>query len=309
MTKARQSLLHPRQIEAIVAVAHAGSVHAAARMLQIPQPALSRLIAAAEKSLGVALFERSRAGTRPTEAGERVLKQGAFALQALQGVAESAQEPLPAVRLGCIPRVMHVLIPHLLAQLSEGNARFRLHVSVGTSNELAGDIDAARVDFVIARRAAPGVVGAPDLQAEKLYSERTVVVCGRTNRDVPVAACHARDLGALPWVLPKRGFYSRDLLDGIVAAQGLPPIVPVIESNSFESSLSVVAWTRFLALAPEFAAQRFEQLKLVRIVAMRPSLGSSPIMLEYRRVQQQHPAFPAFRAAVMRAARRINAND
>jgi len=309
MKNARQSLLHPRQIEAIVAVARAGSVHAAARLLQIPQPALSRLIAAAEKSLGVALFERSRAGTRPTEAGERVLKQGAFALQALQGVAESAREALPVVRLGCIPRVMHVLIPHVLAQLSDGHASFRLHVAVGTSNELAVDIDAARLDFVIARRAAPGVIGAPDLQAEKLYSERTAVVCGRTNKDVPTGACNVRDLGALPWVLPKRGFYSRDLLDGIVAAQGLPPIVPVIESNSFESSLSVVAGTRFLTLAPEFAARRFERLRLVRIVGMRPSLGSSPIMLEYRRAQQQHPAYPAFRAAVMHAARRIHATD
>ncbi|HEX6794574.1 MAG TPA: LysR family transcriptional regulator [Casimicrobiaceae bacterium] len=309
MARTRHPLLHPRQIEAIVTVARAGSVHAAARLLHIPQPALSRLIAASEKSLGVALFERSRAGTRPTEAGERVLKQGAFALQALQGVAESARESLPVVRLGCIPRVMHVLIPHLLAQLSNDDAGFRLHVSVGTSNELAGDLDAARLDFVIARRAAPGVVAAPDLQAEKLYSERTAVVCGRSNRDVQTGSSpvRVRDLVALPWVLPKRGFHSRDLLDGIVAAHGLPPIVPVIESNSFESSLSMVAWTRFLTLAPEFAARRFEQLRLVRLIAMRPTLGSSPIMLEYRRIQQQHPAFPAFRASVLRATRQIHA--
>jgi DNA-binding transcriptional LysR family regulator len=202
---------------------------------------------------------------------------------------------------------MHVLIPHLLAQLADDSAPFRLHVSVGTSNELASDLDAARLDFVIARRAAPGVVATPDLQAEKLYSERTVVVCGRANQAVPAGTCHVRDVAALPWVLPKRGFHSRDALDGILAAHGLAPITPVIESNSFESSLSVVAWTRFLALAPEFAARRFEQLRLVRIVAMRPSLGSSPIMLEYRRVQQQHPAFPAFRAAVLHATHRIHA--
>ena len=309
MARPRHPLLHPRQIEAIVTVARAGSVHAAARLLHIPQPALSRLIAASEKSLGVVLFERSRAGTRPTEAGERVLKQGAFALQALQDITDSAREPLPVVRLGCIPRVMHVLIPHLLAQLGNNNAGFRLHVSVGTSNELAGDLDAARLDCVIARRAAPGVVATPDLQAEKLYSERTAVVCGRSNQDVQAGLCRVGDLVAFPWVLPKRGFHSRDLLDGIVAARGLPPIVPVIESNSFESSLSMVAWTRFLTLAPEFAARRFEQLRLVRIVAMRPTLGSSPIMLEYRRVQQQHPAFPAFRAAVLRATRQIHAGE
>lgn len=292
-----------------MAVARAGSVHAASRLLGIPQPALSRLVAAAEKSLGVALFDRSRAGTRPTEAGERVLKQGAFALHALEEIADSAREPLPVVRLGCIPRVMHVLIPHLLARLSDGSATFRLRVSVGTSNELGADLDASRLDFVIARRAAPGVVSEADLVAEKLYSERTVVVCGRNNAEVPAGACHVRELAPMPWVLPKRGFYSRDLLDGIVSAQGLMPIVPVIESNSFESSLSVVASTRFLTLAPEFAARRFERLRLVRIVPMRPAIGSSPIMLEYRRVQQQHPAFADFRAAVMQAARRPHARD
>jgi DNA-binding transcriptional LysR family regulator len=307
MRKAQPALLHSRQIEAIVAVARAGSVHAAARRLNIPQPALSRLIAASEKSLGVALFHRSRSGTRTTEAGERVLKQGAFALQALQSVAEAASEPLPVIRLGCIPRVMHVLIPHLLARISDGRAGFRLRVSVGPSNELAEDLDAARLDFVIARRAAPGVTGATELCVEKLYSERSVVVCGRANEDVPQAACHIRDLVTLPWLLPKRGFHSRDLLDGIVAARGLPPLVPVIESNSFESSLSAVALTRFLAIAPEFAARRFEQLALVRIVQMRPALATSPIMLEYRPAQEAHPAFAAFRAVTLAAARMITA--
>jgi len=309
MPKSRYPLLHPRQIEAIVAVARAGSVHAASRLLEIPQPALSRLVAAAEKSLGVALFDRSRAGTRPTVAGERVLKQGAFALNALEQVSRSASERLPVVHLGCIPRAVHVLVPHLLAQLSDGSATFRLHMSVGTSNELAADLDASRLDFVIARRASPGVVSEVDLIAEKLYSERTVVVCGLGNADVPPTACHVRDLAPRPWVLPKRGFHSRDLLDAIVSAQGLVPIVPVIESNSFESCLSVVASTRFLTLAPEFAARRFERLRLVRIVSMRPAIGSSPIMLEYPRVQQQHPAFADFRAAVMQAARHSHARD
>ena len=306
MKKAGTPLLHPRQIEAIVAVARTGSVHGAARLLDIPQPALSRLVAAAEKCVGVALFQRSRSGTRTTEAGERVLKQAAFALQTLQSVAQAAREPLPVVRLGCIPRVMHVLIPHLLAGLSGATPRFRLHVSVGTSNELAEDLDAARLDFVIARRAAPGVAGATELRAEKLYSERTVVVCGRGNDKVSQGPCQISDLVALPWVLPKRGFYSRDLLDGIVAARGLPPVVPVIESNSFESSLSAVALAPFLALAPEFAARRFEQLELVRVVQMRPSLGSSPIMLEYRPAQEAHPAFAAFRTATLAAARMIH---
>lgn len=309
MARSPASLLHPRQLEAIVAVARVGSVHAAARELGVPQPALSRLVAASEKTLGIDLFARSRSGTHTTPAGERVIKGAAFALNALRSVAQAAHEPLPVVRLGCIPRVMHVLIPHLLAQLSEGKAGFRLQVSVGTSNELVTELDAARVDFVIARRVTPEGEETPELDADKLYSERTVVVCGRENPAVGPGTFHVSQLARLPWVLPKRGFYSRDLIDTIVSVAGQPPIVPVIESNSFESSLSVVAATKFLAMAPEFAARRFEQLQLVRIVPMRPSLGASPIMLQYPPRQRSHPAFEPFRAVAIRAARKVRSSD
>ena len=291
-----------------MAVGRVGSVHAAARDLGIPQPALSRLVAASEKALGIELFARSRSGTQMTPAGARVLKEAAFALHALRSVVESAHEPLPVVRLGCIPRVMHVLIPHLLAQLSDGRPSFRVQVSVGTSNELAADLDAARLDFVIARRAGPGTEHLP-LDAEKLYNERTVVVCGRSNIAVSAKTRHVRELARLQWVLPKRGFYSRDLMDMIVSVAGLAPIDPVIESNSFESSLSVVAATRFLAIAPEFAARRYERLQLVRIVRMTPSLGWSPVMLQYPSRQRSHPAFAAFRDAATKAAAKVRSSE
>jgi len=195
MSKRRPSLLQSRQLEAIVAVASAGSVHAAARTLGIPQPTLSRLISTSESVLGIVLFERSHSGSQITERGERVLKQAAFALRALSGVSENAGDAPPAVRLGCIPRVMHVLIPHLLAQISNGNAKFRLQVSVGTSNEMAAQLEAARLDFVIARRAAPRI--GRELEAESLYSEKTVVVCGRHNPSAPARACPLAQLAGL----------------------------------------------------------------------------------------------------------------
>ena len=307
MLKRRATLLHPRQLEAIVAVASAGSVHAAARTLGIPQPALSRLISASEGVLGIELFERSRSGSQITERGERVLKQAAFALRALSSVSENAKDALPAVRLGCIPRVMHVLVPHLLSQLSNGGeSLFRLQVSVGTSNEMAAELEAARLDFVIARPAAPRT--GREIEVESLYSEKTVVVCGRRNPSASITSHALAELGRLAWVLPKRGFYSRDSLDALFSAAGLPPIVPVIECDSFESNLSVVAGTKFITIAPEFAARRFERLRMVRILRTRPSLGSSPVMLQYRPGQAQHPAFSAFRAAALKAARLVGSS-
>jgi DNA-binding transcriptional LysR family regulator len=149
---------------------------------------------------------------------------------------------------------MHVLIPQLLARIGEGNSSFRLQVSVGSSSEMRAELEAARLDFVIARRASQG-----GMEAEHLYTENTVVACGRHNKTVRARPPLA-DLVTMPWVLPKPGFYSRDALDAFVSAAGLASIVPVIECDSFELNLSVVASTRFIALAPEFAARRFERL-------------------------------------------------
>lgn len=289
-----------------MAVARAGSVHAAARKLGIPQPAVSRLVAATERSLGVALFARSRTGTQLTETGERVLHQIGFALHALEGVAEAAKQPEAVLRLGCIPRVMHVWIPHVLAHIDREHPPFRVHVSVLNSEELADGIASARLDYAVGLRTAPAA-SAESVVVEELYNEKTVVVCGRDNRTIPSSGCTLTQLASMNWVLPRRGAFSRDLLDRLTAKAGLSEIVPVIESASFESTLSVVAGTRYIGIAPEFAARRFERLKMVRIVRTSPALGSSPVMLQFRTAQREHPAHSAFRALAMSAAREVRA--
>ena len=306
----RTSLLHPRQLEAIVVVAETHSVHAAARRLGVPQPQLSRLVAAAENTLGLKLFERSRSGMQAAaSSSERVIKEAAFALEALRDVSKSARERVPTIRLGCLPRVMHVLIPHLLAEIADRDVGFQLQVSVGTSNEVAAELQAGHADVVIGRRVAPVRENGIDLDADRLYAERTVVVCGYDNRLIVGGTAHISQLARHNWLLPKRGFYSRDILDSMVSRAGLPPIVPIIESNSFDSSLSVVAVTRFLTIAPEFFARRLERLRLVRVVQMKPSLGTGSLMLQYQHRQRAHPGFDAFRAAVMRAAKKVRASE
>lgn len=310
MAAGRTSLLHPRQLEAIVVVAETQSVHAAARRLGVPQPQLSRLVAAAENTLGLRLFERSRSGMRAAaSSSERVIKEAAFALEALRDVSKSARERVPTIRLGCLPRVMHVLIPHLLADIGEHDVGFRLQVSVGTSNEVAAELQAGHLDVVIGRRVAPVRENGIDLVADRLYTERTVVVCGYGNPLIADGTVHVSQLVRHSWLLPKQGFYSRDVLDSTVSKAGLSPIVPIIESNSFDSSLSVVAVTRFLTIAPEFFARRLERLKLVRIVKMKPSLGTGPLMLQYQHRQRTHPGFDAFRMAVMHAARKVRETE
>ena len=54
-----------RQMEVFRAVMLTGSMNGAAKLLFVPQPAVSRLIAHAEQSLGLQLFARDKASSRP----------------------------------------------------------------------------------------------------------------------------------------------------------------------------------------------------------------------------------------------------
>ena len=57
--------LNYRQTEMLWAIVMAGSISGAARLLNISQPAVSRMLAQTEKSMGVTLFERVARAAAP----------------------------------------------------------------------------------------------------------------------------------------------------------------------------------------------------------------------------------------------------
>jgi LysR family transcriptional regulator of gallate degradation len=88
--------LNMRQLRALVAVAQGGSVHKAASLLHVTQPAVTRAIHELEKALGLELFERTAKGMVATEVGailvertQRALAQLAHAELELAGLGLS----------------------------------------------------------------------------------------------------------------------------------------------------------------------------------------------------------------------------
>ena len=63
-----------REMEYIVTIAECGSLTAAARLLYVGQPNLTKCVHAVEKELGITLFNREGRRLVPTYAGERILE-------------------------------------------------------------------------------------------------------------------------------------------------------------------------------------------------------------------------------------------
>ena len=69
------AFLTPARLEAFIAAAEEGTFSAAARRLDVSQPALSQTVTALERQLGVQLLVRSSTGVRTTEVGITLLAQ------------------------------------------------------------------------------------------------------------------------------------------------------------------------------------------------------------------------------------------
>ena len=90
-------------VRIFLAVAHAGSIAAAAKELRIDAATVSRRLASLERQLGASLVTRGRAGARLTDEGESVRALAESAAGAMLAIAQSRAErdlgPAGTVRL------------------------------------------------------------------------------------------------------------------------------------------------------------------------------------------------------------------
>ncbi|MEU4388497.1 LysR family transcriptional regulator [Promicromonospora sp. NPDC023805] len=196
------------------AVARHGSLGAAARELLVSQPSASQRLAALERRVGVALFDRDTTGARPTAAGREFYEQAAHVLDHLGAIVGRALAAAQSrtVSVGTIPSlagtlfaVLDVLLDDVVLQPEvEHGPRLLEWVERGT-------LDAAFVTIAkqvpIARGLVVTEVGQHDLvtllpdgapergSGRRPYAGQTVVCCALDlSRDILLQ--RLTDLGA-----------------------------------------------------------------------------------------------------------------
>lgn len=136
-------------VQVLLAVAETGSLSGAARELGLSQPTLGRQVKAAEKVLGVRLFQRHARGLRLTDQGAALIgpaRQMQSAAARLQLAAASRQEGEGGtVRITASAVVAHYLLPPIMARIRvlEPQIQLELHPTDRSANLLFGDADIA----------------------------------------------------------------------------------------------------------------------------------------------------------------------
>lgn len=111
--------MRARQLEVFVAVMRAGTITAAARMLNISQPALSQVLLHAEDELGFPLFTRDKGRLHPTPEALELLPDAERLFGGLEGLrrktADLRQGRAGLVRIAASPPPAMSFLPGVLA--------------------------------------------------------------------------------------------------------------------------------------------------------------------------------------------------
>jgi DNA-binding transcriptional LysR family regulator len=184
------------EIEAFLALAEELHFGHAAQRLQLSQPRVSRLVAALERRVGGALFERTSRRVALTPLGERLRDRAAPAwaeLQAaLQETRASARGADGRLRVGCTVTTGGPALSRLVEEFSSRypNCELTLHEAAAEDpyeSLRSGDIDVLVNWLVLAE---PDLTAGPVIE----YRERVLAV-GREHRLAARESVSLEDLG------------------------------------------------------------------------------------------------------------------
>jgi DNA-binding transcriptional LysR family regulator len=140
-----------RQVQLFLAAAEEGSITAAARRMNLTQPALSRQIKALEEELGVELFTRGAHSVALTPAGRVLVEEGKKLIERAERVvrqvrAEADGEPL---RIGYAPSLAGPLLGLALERFSQVHPRVRVQLFDCSSAEMRDGLAQGKFDVVV----------------------------------------------------------------------------------------------------------------------------------------------------------------
>ncbi len=216
-----------RQLVYFEAVARLGGFSRAAEALHVAQPAISAQVRRLERELGTTLFERTTRRVAITQAGQLLLVRARAALAEIDG-ARSDLDQLAAVvrgrlRLGVTPVLGSLDLPALLAGFHRRYPEATLAVRSGLVTELLAELDAGRVDALLAPIR-------PDLsshyQARRLVEEHLTLITVPGQLPDAARAVSLGDVRDQPFVCLPRGSGLHDILTTAAAAAGFSAHIP-----------------------------------------------------------------------------------
>jgi len=246
-----------RDLHVLLTVARCGSMGKAATQLATSQPAISKMIADMEYTLGVRLLDRNPQGVEPTIYARPLLDRGIIAFdelrQAIKHIEFLANPTAGELRIGCSIAIGTAFATVVVDRLSRQHPGIVFHLLAAESGMTYRALEERQVDLVIARIFRP--LALEHMRAEVLYDEEEVVVAGAQNPCTRRRKLALRDLMNETWTLPPPDSLTGSLIVEAFRSRGLDLPNATVFTSSVPVRSALLATGRFLSIVPGFVVK------------------------------------------------------
>ena len=240
-----------RELNYLVTLGRINSIHRAAKLHGISQPAMSKMLKEFEGILGFKLFERSQRGITPTKLGEIVIAQATQMianLNALSARLDAERHGNRRIyRVGATPNPALRLIPSAYVRARQKYPDLVLELVEASTDDLLVGVRRGDYSLVVGRSTPEDTLSV--IKQTPLYPEVGVVV-GRAGH--PAASRRHRKLQPLlsyPWVLPQFG-PTRSAIERAFMRAGCTPPSPSFINYATQLVCAVLCRSDALAVMP-----------------------------------------------------------
>lgn len=282
-----------RDLSTFETVARLGGMGRAARALNTVQSNVTQRIRRLEDSLGVSLFQRSRAGVRLTPAGERLLPYAGRLDALLDEAGRAARDdgaPRGTLTVGSLETTAALRLSPLLASYARNHPGVDLVLRTGTTAEMVAAVLSRGVEAAF----VCGPVVHPQLATTLAFQEELALLTAPLERSVS-SALQKQDLRL---VVLRAGCSYRQRLEELLARRGVVGLRR-LEFGTLEAILGAVSAGLGITLLPRSLIGPLWRGGRVRVHRLPPEEARVQTLFVRRRDSQPSSALLAFQKHVV----------
>ncbi|WP_028767733.1 LysR substrate-binding domain-containing protein [Shewanella fidelis] len=260
------SRLKFKYLRLLVTVGEERNIFRAAQILNMAQPAATKIIRDIEDILEIKLFDRSSRGVTPTLFGDVLIKHAKLILSQVKHASEelsSLQGGLSGrVTIGTLLAASAILLPKAIARLKRECPNVSVVIVEGTADKLMSALKINDIDLVVGRISE--INDEEQLQNEMLYHDPFSLVARADHPAQLQSALSLTDLLQYEWILPPKETLLRREIEDLFHRENLIVPANATESISILANRTLLQETDMISILPNEVIKNYETVGILK---------------------------------------------
>ncbi len=258
-----------RMVEAFQAAMQHNGISAGADALGITQPAMSRLIADLQRSMGILLFAKNGRSIKPTQEAHALMAKVQQSFLGLEQIVDFSdqlrKQKLGQLSISAIPSIGHSILPAVIRQLREKFPDVIISLRVASYIEVARHVKTRQADIGL----TADTLSLGDLETVAEFPSECVCIGTEKWLDPKADHIHVGEFVNKPFIASSGTFQTR--LNAWLSANGVQADA-MIEASLFQSISDLCLEGLGIAVVDPMTAAKHQKRGGVAL-PLRPSIG------------------------------------